>query len=150
MGKKADADHTTPESRAKLKEMVGGYTAEERAKLKEMLARSAPGPDEAVALAKARKAIHFHLAIRDGLIPPPWAEELLKAVKPKPEMSREGWQERRVKAIACELWPPDGKHPPDLGKPEIIKKIGDAYENKYKGKVGRNTILRSQGLLRRR
>ena len=56
------------------------------------------------------------------------------------------WKQRRVKLIGHALWPPDGKWPAHLTKPDIIRTVGNAYQKKYKATVSRNTILRALGL----
>lgn len=99
-------------------------------------------------LAKARRILDRTAAIRDGLVPPPWAEKLLRPINAKPTDRKEGPKERRVKAIFHKLWP--NGFPPELSKPDIVKAIGDAYGNQYnKETVSRQTILRSLGFLLR-
>jgi hypothetical protein len=73
-----------------------------------------------------------------------------KAIKPSTASSiprKEGWQERHVKPILCEFWPPHGKPPAHVSHKEIVKQVGDAYQKRHGRTVSRNTILRAAGRL---
>jgi hypothetical protein len=109
--------------------------------------------------------------VKSGAILPSWAEKLLKPAhvpksEPKPANTRKPKtvktdtarfrpQEVLILAVARDVlkWPdgPDGNPKPtaNLSKPEIVKQIGDAYKKRHKGELGRNTILRAFGLVKR-
>jgi hypothetical protein len=148
----ADDDYT-PEQRAIIKKMAGNHTPEQRAALRKRPADETP--EQQARLDKARKALDRRMDIRDGLIRPPWWE------KPKPASTKKKKagkvstppfrpQANLILGIAREVlkWP-DGKPPPELSKPEIVKLIGDAYQVRHGSEVPRNTILRAFGLVER-
>jgi hypothetical protein len=75
-------------------------------------------PEERARLEKERKTIDRAIAIRDGLIPPPWAEKLFKAaserkaeLKSKPEEKRRHPQMDRAITILIEKFGPTGIPP---------------------------------------
>jgi hypothetical protein len=100
--------------------------------------------EEATRLDKAAKNIDRYIAIRDGLIPPLWAEKLLKAATKGSKDRKEGPKEARVNLIARGFWPPNGKPPASLSNPDIVQQVGDAYEKQDGLTVDRTTILRSR------
>ncbi|MEY9183133.1 hypothetical protein ABIG06_004714 [Bradyrhizobium sp. USDA 326] len=139
-------DPYTPEQRALLKKFVRNFTPEERAALR--IKRIDLKPPLS---AKVRKtslvpkstgasAPVQNRARRDG-------KQKKKTRAPK----KEGPKERRVNAIARDLWPPSGKPPAKLLNVEIVKKVGDVYQRRHDGQtVDRTTILRSQTIGRLR
>jgi hypothetical protein len=73
-----------------------------------------------------------------------------EATKPSTASSiprKEGWQERHVKPILCEFWPPDGKPPAHVTQKEIVQQVGNAYQKRHGRTVSRHTILRAAGRL---
>src|SRR4051794_34718778 len=62
---------------------------------------------------KARSRLDRVIAIEMGLIPPP-SKPATSTTKQESEPKKLGWQERRLKPILCEFWPPDGKPPANL------------------------------------
>jgi hypothetical protein len=129
-------------------------TPEQRAAFQRMMSEKL---EQAARLDMAAKAIDRALAIRDGLIPPPWAEKLLKPASTKSKARKadtepEGPKEARINLIARRFWPPDGRPPANLSDAEIVKKVGNDYEKQHGHTVNRTTILRSRavGRLRRR
>lgn len=155
----------TPEQLAAMQKVAAAYTPEQLAAMQKMLAKQSP--EESAKLDKARKAIDRAIAIREGLIPPPWAEKLLKPaseskVKPKPATERKakprpepepeeklGWQERRVIPILRKLWPPNGQPPANLLQKDVVEKVNDIYKPLHDGHlVSRTTIFRVINLLR--
>ncbi|MCD9821618.1 hypothetical protein [Bradyrhizobium japonicum] len=140
---KAKPDDSTPEQPTAIGRLA--FPPEQRAAFQRMMAEKL---EQAARLDKAGKVIDRANAIRDGLIPPPWAEQLLKPASIKTKTKKEGPKERRVKTLARGIWPPDGNPPPELSPGEIIKEIGKACQ---KGEVvsSRQTILRALGRLPR-
>ena len=143
---KAKGDDNTPEQPTAIGRWM--LTPEQRAAFQRMM-------EEAARLDKAAKAIDRAIAIQGGLVPPPWAEKLLKpAIEPKheaPSRKKEGWQERRVKPMLCKLWPPNGIPPASLPPKDIVKQFDDEYQKQHgrKSAIHRNTILRHAGRLPR-
>ena len=88
------------------------YTPERQAIIQKMIA-------DAAAAERHRKVIDRALAVRDGLIRPPWMKEA------EPVATEEGWQERRLKPILRKLWPPDGIPPSHLLPKDIVKLAGN-------------------------
>ncbi len=89
------------------------YTPAQRAAFKRLAEAEKRAANDAAELAKDRKIIDRALAIRDGLIPPPWAEKLIKAASTKSNpKTRRRWQVERVVPILLKLWPPNGLPPP--------------------------------------
>jgi hypothetical protein len=82
------------------------------------------------------------------MMPAPWAEKSQHSASTKAKIRKEGPKERRVNLIARDFWPPDGKPPASLTNPEIVKKVGDAYQKRYGQTVDRTTILRSRTINR--
>jgi hypothetical protein len=106
------------EERAAILKKIGAcYTPAERAAIQKMVVRDAA--EDAAELDKARKTIDRINAIRDGLIPPPWAEKLLNPAnerKAKPASKRKAKprskpQVDRAIPILIELHPPSGIPP---------------------------------------
>jgi hypothetical protein len=122
-------------------------TKAQQAQVNEWLAREAAAASERE---RWRRAIDRANAIRDGLIPPPWAEKLLlKEPTPQSKLGRRlGWKERHVLPILCKYFPPDGK--PQSLSPQEIQKIRNDFAKQFKGEsVSAKTVRRSAGLLPR-
>jgi hypothetical protein len=136
---KAKRDGSTPEQPTAIGRLA--LTPEQRAAFQRMMTEEL---EQATRLDKAAKAMDRALAIRDGLIPPPWAEKLDKPANTKAKAKKEGPKERLVNLIARGFWPPDGKPPANLPNPDILQKVGDAYQKLYGVTVDRTTILRSR------
>jgi hypothetical protein len=149
---KAKRDGNTPEQPTATGRLV--LTPEQRSAFQRMVAEKF---EQAARLNKAAKNIDRVLAIRDGLIPPPWAKKLVKPDRTKSKARKkvnteparkEGPKEARINLIACRFWPPDGKPPASVDDPQIVKKVGDAYQKQHGHTVHRTTILRSRAIRR--
>jgi hypothetical protein len=121
---KAKRDGSTPEKPTAIERLA--LTPEQRAAFQRMMSEKL---EQAARLDKAARAIDRTLAIRDGLIPPPWAEKLRQpAEKAKAKSNSEmklGWQVRRAIPILIELYPPTGI-PPD----NVLLKVATTDVNK--------------------
>jgi hypothetical protein len=143
-------DRTTPKHPTVNRLVLG---PKQRAAYQRMVAEKL---EQAAQVDKAAKNIDRALAIRDGLIPPPWAEKLLKPASTKSKTRKanserpEGPKEGPINLIARRFWPPDGKPPASVTDPEIVKKVGDEYQKKHGRSVDRTTILRSRTIARLR
>ena len=116
MGKKAD--YPTPEQRALEKRVA------ESESLRTIAAALHKAEIDAAEMAEDRKSIARALAIRDGLIRPPWMDESQPATKPKtPRRSQK--RERFWKALR-EKYPPDGNVGHDT-TPEVRRKLKPVY-----------------------
>lgn len=140
---KAKRNGSTPEQPTAIERLV--LTPEQRAAFQRMMAEKF---EQAARLDKAAKNIDRYIAIRDGLIPPPWAEKLVKAASNRSKSRKEGPKEGRINSIARGIWPPNGKPPANLPNPDIVQQVGDAYEKHYGLTVDRTTILRSRTISR--
>src|SRR6267142_2159739 len=85
---------------------------------------------------KARKIIARAIAIRDGLIPPPWMK------KTKSKSPSEGWQERLALPIMRALWPPHGVPPKKLSQKAALAQVNEIFEPKYGRELPRPTYSR--------
>jgi hypothetical protein len=83
------------------------------------------------------------LSGRKPMTPPTTAAGEHTNTKSKPR-KEEGPKESRINAIARALWSPVGKPPASFSDPDIVKKVGDAYQKQYGRTVHRTTILRSR------
>jgi hypothetical protein len=135
-------DNITPSQRATIKKMELG-TSEERAALQKKMTVAPElrafmqkvlakrSPEELAKLDKMHERLDRYIAIGEGLIPPPWAEKLLKPAaerkaKPKPKSEKKpGPAVRQAISILIEVYPPTGI-PPDY----ILRKTVLADVNK--------------------
>lgn len=136
---KAKRDGSTPEQPTAIGRLA--LTPEQRAAFQRMMAEKF---EQAARLDKAAKAIDRAIAIRDGLIPPPWAEQLLKlASQPKaePKHTRKGRQMSRVRPLVRKMFPPDGIAPDDVktwqAVREVQKKLPDVSRDVIERAIGR-------------
>jgi hypothetical protein len=93
---------------------------------------------------KARKIIARAIAIRDGLIPPPWMK------KTKSKAPSKGWQQDRALPIMRALWPPHGMPPKAHGKPpkKLLQKaalaqLNEIFRPQYGYDLSRPTFIRA-------
>ena len=122
----------TPEQRALIKRLA------ESPFLKKLGKDLRKAADEAAELERKRKVLDRAQAIRDGLVQPPWMKTKAKSKS----RNDEGWQERRVKPILLELWPPTGRPPSGLTQKEVVAKVNERFQRLYGCKVSRSTIYR--------
>jgi hypothetical protein len=136
---KAKRDGSTPKQPTAIERLA--LTPEQRATFQRMMAGKF---EQAARMDKAAKNIDRALAIRDGLIPPPWVQKPVKAASKRSKSRKEGPKEGPINLIARSIWPPNGKPPANLPNPDIVRQVGDAYEKQYGLTVDRTTILRSR------
>lgn len=87
------------------------------------------------------RIIDRHLAIRDGLIPPPWMQATTVKRKTKGAI---------LPTILRELWPPTGHPPADLLGKNVTDAVNDVLKSRQMPEVSRHTVSREIKKLPRR
>jgi hypothetical protein len=90
---------------------------------------------ERAQLAEARETIRRHLAIRDGLVAPPWA----KVPASSKNTGNRGWKKRAVKKLLLTHYTVDDLE--RLGSGMLFKRIGNEFEQLFpKSTIGRGVV----------
>jgi hypothetical protein len=131
----------TPERQARVKiEGAAAYTPEQQALIKKAMEGDAAAFEAAAEADKDRKTIDRSMAIRDGLIPPPWAVELeaelvslRKATAlPQKRKSKPKRVQDRIKEVLPSLPNPlsDGRFLANLTNKELARELEPGFRQR--------------------
>jgi hypothetical protein len=146
MGKKATGYYTPKQLAAIRKKVAVNYTPEQLAAMQRIMAKHSP--EERAKLDMMHERLDHAIAVSAGLIPPPWAEKLLKPAtepKGKPKRTRKGKQMSRLLPVLRDLYPPDGMPPDHVKTVKVVQTVLDEYKARKMGEVSRDVIERAIG-----